>query len=50
MRDEMKWVMQMYHKEAKARYDGLRLVEEQFLPLGGIAMMRKKTVRWGLVL
>ncbi|KAK1982661.1 hypothetical protein LZ30DRAFT_551617, partial [Colletotrichum cereale] len=28
MRAETKWVVQMYHEEAKERYDGLRLVEE----------------------
>ncbi|WQF84539.1 hypothetical protein CDEST_09553 [Colletotrichum destructivum] len=47
---EVKWVLQMYHKEAEERFDGLRLVEKQFLPLGVIAMMRKRAVRWGLVL
>ncbi|KAK1963101.1 hypothetical protein LY78DRAFT_705389 [Colletotrichum sublineola] len=50
MRAEMGWLMQMYHEEAKERYDGLSLVEERFLPLGVIAMMRKQAVRWGLVL
>ncbi|GJC83204.1 hypothetical protein ColLi_06042 [Colletotrichum liriopes] len=50
MLTEVEWVMQMYYKEAKERFDGLRIVEERFLPLGVIAMMRKKAVRWGLVL
>ncbi|KAK1991365.1 hypothetical protein LX36DRAFT_735741 [Colletotrichum falcatum] len=50
VRAETKWVVQMYHEEAKKRCGGLRLVEERFLPLGVIAMMRKKAVRWGLVL
>ncbi|TIC93661.1 hypothetical protein CH35J_009042 [Colletotrichum higginsianum] len=47
---EVEWVLQMYRKEAEERFDGLRLVEKQFLPLGVIAMMRKRAVRWGLVL
>ncbi|KAK2021588.1 hypothetical protein LX32DRAFT_733371 [Colletotrichum zoysiae] len=50
MLTETRWVVQMYHKEAMARYGDLRLVEGRFLPLGVIAMMRKKAVRWGLVL
>ncbi|KXH28474.1 hypothetical protein CNYM01_10585 [Colletotrichum nymphaeae SA-01] len=49
-RSELRWVVQMYHQEAKERFDGLRLIEERFLPLGVIDMMRQKTVRWGLVL
>ncbi|OLN96267.1 hypothetical protein CCHL11_04489 [Colletotrichum chlorophyti] len=47
---EMEWVMQMYRRETKEKFDGLRLVEKSFLPLGVVAMMNKKTVRWGLVL
>ncbi|KAK2042812.1 hypothetical protein LZ31DRAFT_469603 [Colletotrichum somersetense] len=50
MLTETSWVVQMYHKEAMARYGDLRLIEERFLPLGVIVMMRKKAVRWGLVL
>ncbi|KAG7084971.1 putative polyketide synthase [Colletotrichum scovillei] len=50
LRSELRWVVQMYHQEAKERFDGLRLIEERFLPLGVIDMMRQKTVRWGLVL
>ncbi|GKT40467.1 uncharacterized protein ColSpa_00648 [Colletotrichum spaethianum] len=50
MLTEVEWVTQMYHKEAKQRFGGLRLVEERFLPLGVIAMMAKKAVRWGLIL
>ncbi|KAK7447146.1 hypothetical protein CaCOL14_011553 [Colletotrichum acutatum] len=50
LRSELRWVVQMYHQEAKDRFDGLRLIEERFLPLGVIDMMRQKTVRWGLVL
>ncbi|KXH47913.1 hypothetical protein CSAL01_07316 [Colletotrichum salicis] len=49
-RSELRWVVQMYHQEAKDRFDGLRLIEERFLPLGVIDMMRQKAVRWGLVL
>ncbi|OHE96260.1 hypothetical protein CORC01_08478 [Colletotrichum orchidophilum] len=47
---EVQWIVQMYHQEAKDRFDGLRLVDERFLPLGVIDMMREKAVRWGLVL
>ncbi|KAK1542288.1 hypothetical protein CPAR01_05675 [Colletotrichum paranaense] len=50
LRSELRWVVQMYHQEAKERFDGLRLIEERFLPLGVVDMMRQKAVRWGLVL
>ncbi|KAJ0312324.1 hypothetical protein COL5a_002004 [Colletotrichum fioriniae] len=50
LRSGLRWVVQMYHREAKDRFDGLRLIEERFLPLGVIDMMRQKTVRWGLAL
>lgn len=50
MFSEVRWLVQIYDKEVKERFDGRRLVDERFLPLGVISMMRKKAVRWGMVL
>jgi hypothetical protein len=47
---EIRWALQLYGPSLRQDYGGLRLVDEEFLPLGVLAMMRRKAVRWNLVL
>ncbi|KAI0406936.1 hypothetical protein F4802DRAFT_60517 [Xylaria palmicola] len=47
---QIKWVLQLYQDELKERWGGSRLVDEKYLPLGLLAMMRRKAVRWTMVL
>ena len=47
---EIRWAVQMYGDELRTQYGGLKLAEEKYLPLGLLAMMRRKVVRWNLVL
>ncbi|KAI1491059.1 hypothetical protein F5X96DRAFT_633140 [Biscogniauxia mediterranea] len=47
---EVPWILQMYGDELRDQCGGLRLVEQKFLPLGLLSMMRRKAVRWNLVL
>ncbi|KAF6802200.1 hypothetical protein CSOJ01_11741 [Colletotrichum sojae] len=44
------WLIQMYRDEADEKFGGLRLVDKSSLPLGVLATMAKKPVRWGMVL
>lgn len=47
---QVKWVLQLYHDELQERWGGSRLVDERYLPLGLLAMMRRKAVQWTMVL
>lgn len=47
---QARWDLQMYRDEIQDGCGGWRLIEERFLPLGVLAMMRRKAVRWNLVL
>jgi hypothetical protein len=47
---EARWVLQMFGDELKSQYGDLRLVDEKFLTLGVLTMMRSKAVRWNMVL
>lgn len=47
---EMLWLIQMYWDEAHEKFGGPHLVDDQSLPLGVLAVMAKKSVRWGMVL
>ncbi|KAJ8132448.1 hypothetical protein O1611_g1177 [Lasiodiplodia mahajangana] len=47
---QIKWVLQLYQDELKERWGGFRLVDEKYLPLGLLAMMRRKAVQWTMVL
>ncbi|PSR80086.1 hypothetical protein BD289DRAFT_441405 [Coniella lustricola] len=49
-RAELQWNLQLYREELRREVGGMRLVEEKYLPLGVLAMMRQKTVRWNMVL
>ncbi|KAI0856322.1 hypothetical protein F4860DRAFT_506817 [Xylaria cubensis] len=46
---QIQWVLQLYQDELKERWGGSRLVDEKYLPLGLLAMMRRKAVRWTMV-
>ncbi|KAI0202569.1 hypothetical protein F4808DRAFT_449627 [Astrocystis sublimbata] len=43
---QIEWVLQLYQDELEERWGGSRLVHEKYLPLGLLAMMRRKAVRW----
>ncbi|KAI0445711.1 hypothetical protein F4803DRAFT_507060 [Xylaria telfairii] len=47
---QIQWVLQLYQDELIERWGGSRLVDEKYLPLGLLAMMRRKAVRWTMVL
>ncbi|KAJ8119489.1 hypothetical protein ONZ43_g3567 [Nemania bipapillata] len=47
---QIKWVLQLYQTELKERWGGFWLVDEKYLPLGLLAMMRRKAVQWTMVL
>ncbi|KAI0472230.1 hypothetical protein F4859DRAFT_504899 [Xylaria cf. heliscus] len=47
---QIQWVLQLYQDELKERWGGSRLVDEKYLPLGLLAMMRRKGVQWTMVL
>ncbi|KAI8955217.1 hypothetical protein F4801DRAFT_378900 [Xylaria longipes] len=47
---QIQWVLQLYQDELKERWGGPRLVDEKYLPLGILAMMRRKAVQWTMVL
>ena len=47
---ETRWALQMFAPELREALGGLRLVEDDLLPLGVLTMMRKKAVRWNMVL
>ncbi|KAH6621265.1 hypothetical protein B0J18DRAFT_432009 [Chaetomium sp. MPI-SDFR-AT-0129] len=47
---EKKWFLQLYAKDLLADFDGLNLVDKQFLPVGVLAMMRGKKVSWNMVI
>ena len=48
--EEIAWALQMYGEELRTQYGGMKLAEEKYLPLGVLAMMRRKVIRWNLVL
>ncbi|KAK8041295.1 hypothetical protein PG994_014302 [Apiospora phragmitis] len=47
---ETRWALQMFCDELRGAYGGLRLVDEKYLTLGILTMMRSKAVRWNMVL
>lgn len=42
--------LQLYREELREECGGWSMVEERYLPLGVLAMMRRKAVRWNMVL
>ncbi|KAK8067023.1 hypothetical protein PG997_013770 [Apiospora hydei] len=47
---ETRWALQMFSDELRGSYGGLNLVDEKYLTLGILSMMRSKAVRWNMVL
>ena len=47
---EVRWALQMYGDLLRRNYGGMRLIDEKYLPLGVLTVMRKKRVRWNMVL
>ncbi|SPO01781.1 uncharacterized protein DNG_04454 [Cephalotrichum gorgonifer] len=47
---EARWALQMFRVELRDTVGELRLVEKNLLPLGVLAMMRQKAVKWTMVL
>ncbi|KAK4165095.1 hypothetical protein QBC43DRAFT_42464 [Cladorrhinum sp. PSN259] len=47
---QQKWFLQLYADELLEEFGGLNLVDKQFLPVGVLAMMKGKKVRWNMVL
>lgn len=48
--EETKWLVQMYAPEVLKKYGGVDLVEKKYLPVGVMAMVKEKRVRWQMVL
>jgi hypothetical protein len=46
---QIRWVLQLYREELKEQWGGFNLIDEQFLPLGVLTMMRRQSVRWTMV-
>ncbi|KAK4226987.1 hypothetical protein QBC38DRAFT_209318 [Podospora fimiseda] len=47
---QQKWFLQLYADQLLEDFGGLNLVDKQFLPVGVLAMMKGKRVRWNMVL
>ncbi|TGJ79462.1 hypothetical protein E0Z10_g9311 [Xylaria hypoxylon] len=47
---QIAWVLQLYQDELKERWGGFRLVDQKYLPLGLLTMMRRKAVQWTMVM
>lgn len=47
---ETRWALQMFADELRESYGGLRLIDEKYLTLGVLSMMKNKAVRWNMVL
>lgn len=47
---EVRWNSQMYYGKLRDELGGLRMVDDQFLPLGVLALMKRKAVRWSMAL
>jgi len=47
---EAQWALQMYGRTLRQDFGGMRLVDDEFLPLGVLKAMRNKAVKWTMVL
>lgn len=48
--EETKWLVQMYAPDVLKNYGGVGLVQKKYLPVGVMAMVKEKRVRWQMVL
>ncbi|KAL4990715.1 hypothetical protein BDW68DRAFT_194022 [Aspergillus falconensis] len=47
---EKRWILQMYAPEVLRDYGGVALVDKKYLPVGVMAMVKEKRVKWQMVL
>ncbi|KAI0541351.1 hypothetical protein GGR58DRAFT_510945 [Xylaria digitata] len=47
---QIEWVLELYQDELKESWGGSRLIDQKYLPLGLLTMMRRKAVQWTMVL
>ena len=48
--EEKKWILQLYSEALLKDFGGLNIVDKKFLPMGVLAMIREKRVKWQMVL
>ena len=48
--EEKKWILQLYSENLLTNFGGLNIVDKKFLPMGVLAMIREKRVKWQMVL
>jgi hypothetical protein len=48
--DEERWIVHMYAPEVLKTYGGVSLVDKKYLPVGVMAMVKEKRVKWQMVL
>lgn len=48
--DEKRWILQMYGNEVVRDYGGVSLVDRKYLPVGVMAMVKERRVKWQMVL
>ncbi|KAI9367344.1 hypothetical protein BJX61DRAFT_547574 [Aspergillus egyptiacus] len=48
--DETRWILQMYAAEMLRDFGGVALVDKKYLPVGVMAMVKEKRVKWQMVL
>ena len=48
--EEKKWILQLYSEDLLRDFGGLNIVDKKFLPMGVLAMIREKRVKWQMVL
>ncbi|KAE8371832.1 hypothetical protein BDV26DRAFT_116098 [Aspergillus bertholletiae] len=47
---EVQWILLLYSDDVLKRFGGINLVETRFLPIGILAMMKERRVKWNMVL
>ncbi|RDW68901.1 uncharacterized protein DSM5745_08661 [Aspergillus mulundensis] len=47
---EVRWILQMYAPEVLRDYGGAALVDRKYLPVGVMAMVKERRVKWQMVL
>ncbi|KAL3428618.1 hypothetical protein BDV09DRAFT_75225 [Aspergillus tetrazonus] len=50
MDQEKRWVLQMHAPEVLRDYGGMALVDKKYLPVGVMAMVKERRVKWQMVL
>jgi hypothetical protein len=50
LKEELRWILQMYESELMERCGGMSCVDKELLPLGVLTILRKRRVAWQMVL